>query len=281
MQTVFEIKQEIKKTLSSYYDKREIQSFIYIIFEYVLSYGKIDTEVKKEEKIDKDKCNNIFSIVNRLKEYEPIQYIIGETDFYDLVFKVNQSTLIPRQETEELVYLIINENTNKKISILDIGTGTACIAICLAKNLNMADVSAVDISEKAIETAKENAILNDVKVNIFKEDILNIKNKHKKYDIIVSNPPYIRNSEKSLMHSNVLNYEPHTALFVEDDDPLLFYRTIALFAQNQLKENGLIYFEINEAFGKETKEMLEELSFKNIKIIKDINERNRIVKAEI
>jgi len=280
MQTVFEIKQDIKNSLSSYYDKREIQSFIYIIFEYILSYGKIDTEVKKEEKIDEDICERIFSIVDRLKKFEPIQYIIGETDFYDLIFKVNKATLIPRQETEELVHLIIDENSNKDISILDVGTGTGCIAISLAKNLPLASLYAVDISDKAIETAKENAIINKTKVNFFKEDILNIKHKHNKYDIIVSNPPYIRNSEKSLMHANVLDYEPHTALFVDDNDPLIFYRTIALFAQEHLNENGLLYFEINEALGKEMKDMLSEYSFQNIEVIKDLNERDRIVKAQ-
>lgn len=280
MQTIYNIKQNIKSALSDIYDKREIQSFIYIIFEHVLNYSKIDTVLNKKEEIEDETCEIIYSIIKRLEKEEPIQYILGETEFYDLIFNVNESTLIPRGETEELVQLVINENIDRDISILDIGTGSGCIAISLAKNLERAKVSAVDISEKAIETAKENAEKNNVKVNFFLEDILNIKQKYENYDIIVSNPPYICNSEKKLMQNNVLDYEPHTALFVEDNDPLIFYRTIAIFALETLKEEGLLYFEINEALAKEMKEMLEEHSYKNIEIIKDINERNRIVKAQ-
>lgn len=280
MQTIYNIKQNIKNSLSGIYDKREIQSFIYIIFEHVLNYSKIDTVLNKKEEIDAEKCKIIYSIVERLEKEEPIQYILGETEFYDLIFNVNESTLIPRGETEELVQLIINENNDKEISILDVGTGSGCIAIPLAKNLQKAKVSALDISEKAIETAKRNAEKNNVEVNFFLEDILNIKHKHDNYDIIVSNPPYICNSEKSLMQNNVLDYEPHTALFVDDNDPLIFYRTIAIFAQKNLTKEGFLYFEINEALAKEMKEMLEKYSYKNIEIIKDINERDRIVKAQ-
>lgn len=280
MQTIYNIKQNIKNSLNDIYDKREIQSFIYIIFEHVLNYSKIDTVLNKKEEIDVEKCKIIYSIVERLEKEEPIQYILGETEFYDLIFNVNQSTLIPRGETEELVQLVINENNDKEISILDVGTGSGCIAISLAKNLEKAKVSALDISEKAIETAKNNAKKNNVKVNFFLEDILNIKHKYDNYDIIVSNPPYICNSEKSLMQNNVLDYEPHTALFVDDNDPLIFYRTIAIFAQKILTKEGFLYFEINEALGKEMKEMLEKYSYKNIEIIKDINERDRIVKAQ-
>jgi release factor glutamine methyltransferase len=281
MQTIYNIKQDIKNSLSSIYDKREIQSFIYIIFEYVLNYAKIDTVINKNKEIAEDKCEKIYSILERLKKEEPIQYILGETEFYDLTFNVNESTLIPRGETEELVQLVINENRDKKISILDIGTGSGCIAISIAKNLPLAKVSALDISEKAIETAKTNAERNEVEVNFFLEDILNRKHTHEKYDLIVSNPPYICNSEKTLMQTNVLDYEPHTALFVDDNNPLIFYKEIALFAKENLSDNGLLYFEINEALAKEMKEMLENYSYKNIEIIKDINDRDRIVKAQI
>jgi release factor glutamine methyltransferase len=281
MQTIYNIKQDIKNSLSSIYDKREIQSFIYIIFEYVLNYAKIDTVINKNKEIAEDKCEKIYSILERLKKEEPIQYILGETEFYDLTFNVNESTLIPRGETEELVQLVINENRDKKISILDIGTGSGCIAISIAKNLPLAKVSALDISEKAIETAKTNAERNEVEVNFFLEDILNRKHTHEKYDLIVSNPPYICNSEKTLMQTNVLDYEPHTALFVDDNNPLIFYKEIALFAKENLSDNGLLYFEINEALAKEMKEMLENYSYKNVKIIKDINDRDRIVKAQI
>jgi len=279
MQTVLEIKKEIKESLSSTFSKEEIKSLIYIIFEYVLRYGKIDTEVNKDVKIEDSDYKKILSIVERLSHNEPIQYIIGETVFYDLKFRVNKSTLIPRPETEELVHLIINEQKNKNIQILDIGTGSGCIAISLAKNLTSAVVSALDISHNAISTAKTNALDNNVNVNFFIQDILKAENLSNKYDVIVSNPPYIRNSEKVLMQRNVLDYEPHSALFVDDRDPLLFYRTISIFAQKHLNIDGILYFEINEALGKEMKEMLSDLNFNKIEIIKDLFEKDRIVKA--
>ena len=279
MQTVLEIKKEIKESLSSTFSKEEIKSLIYIIFEYVLRYGKIDTEVKKDVKIEDSDYKKILSIIERLSNNEPIQYIIGETVFYDLTFRVNKSTLIPRPETEELVHLIINEQKNKDIHILDIGTGSGCIAISLAKNLVSALVSALDISHNAISTAKTNALNNNVNVNFFIQDIFKVENLCNKYDVIVSNPPYIRNSEKVLMQKNVLDFEPHSALFVDDEDPLIFYRTISIFAKKHLNKNGILYFEINEALGKEMREMLSALNFNKIEIIKDLFDKDRIVKA--
>lgn len=279
MQTVLEIKKEIKEALSSTYSKEEIKSLIYIIFEYVLSYGKIDTEVNKDEKIEEADYKKITSIVKRLSKNEPIQYIVGETEFYNLIFKVNKSTLIPRPETEELVQLIINEQSCKNINILDIGTGSGCIAISLAKNIPTAKVSALDISEKAIDTAKLNALENNIHVNFFVQDILNASKTNDRYDVIVSNPPYIRASEKQFMEKNVLDYEPHTALFVDDNDPLIFYRKIALFAKDHLKGEGVLYFEINEALGKEMFQMLSKLNYNKIEIIKDLYDKDRIVKA--
>jgi len=279
MQTVLEIKKEIKESLSSTFSKEEIKSLIYIIFEYVLRYGKIDTEVNKDVKIEDSDYKKILSMVERLSKNEPIQYIIGETEFYDLTFKVNKYTLIPRPETEELVHLIINEQKNKDIHILDIGTGSGCIAISLAKNLVSALVSALDISHNAISTAKTNALNNNVNVNFFIQDIFKAENLCNKYDVIVSNPPYIRNSEKVLMQKNVLDFEPHSALFVDDEDPLIFYRTISIFAKKHLNKNGILYFEINEALGKEMREMLSALNFNKIEIIKDLFDKDRIVKA--
>lgn len=280
MQTILSLKQLIRKELSSIYSLGEINSFIYIIFEQVLSYKKIDTNINNKEIVNEESLKIIYKIVERLKNNEPIQYIFGETDFYDLEFKLNKDTLIPRPETEELVDLIIKENFDKNISILDIGTGSGCIAISLKKNLPLSKVSAIDISSNAISMAKENAKRYNLELNFIEDDILNPSKKYPIYDIIVSNPPYIRNSEKRLMLNNVLEYEPHRALFVEDLDPLIFYREIAILGKQHLSQNGIIYFEINENLSLETKNLLEDLGYNEISIIKDINDRDRIIKAK-
>lgn len=280
MQTILSLKQLIRKELSSIYSLGEINSFIYIIFEQVLSYKKIDTNINNKEIVNEESLKIIYKIVERLKNNEPIQYIFGETDFYDLEFKLNKDTLIPRPETEELVDLIIKENFDKNISILDIGTGSGCIAISLKKNLPISKVSAIDISSNAILMAEENAKRYNLELNFIEDNILNPSKKYPIYDIIVSNPPYIRNSEKRLMLNNVLEYEPHRALFVEDLDPLIFYREIAIFGKQHLSQNGVIYFEINENLSLETKNLLEDLGYNEISIIKDINDRDRIIKAK-
>lgn len=303
MKTISEIIKQINNQLSTLYDKKEIEGMVYLIFDHLLKYTKFDIHLRKDEEISTDTEKNINKIVEQLLEHKPIQYIIGQTEFYDLQFKVDSHTLIPRGETEELVDLIISENqdknsTNKELSsettpnildietgtapkILDIGTGTGCIAICLAKNLPSSKVSAIDISEGAIAMATKNAKANNVKVNFVLMDILNIpdNNPMGSFDIIVSNPPYVMDSEKKLMDDNVLRYEPHTALFVSDHNPLIFYKAIAEFAVSHLNTNGKLYFEINEALGKEMTDMLEELNFSNIEIIKDIHGKDRIAKA--
>ncbi len=281
MKTILDIIKEINIKLSSIYDKKEVESLIYLIFDYLLKYTKFDIHLKKEEKITEKIEKKIINIVNQLIEHKPIQYIIGSTEFYNLHFKVNEYTLIPRQETEELVDIIISENKGKNIEILDIGTGSGCIAISLASNLPNACVSAIDISEGALHIAKSNANTNNVYIQFSKLDILDkeIRGKMSKFDIIVSNPPYIMNSEKKLIKDNVLKYEPHTALFVSDVDPLIFYRNIASFSLMHLNKGGKIYFEINEALGKEMKEMMYNMGFSSICIIKDINNKDRILKA--
>ncbi len=281
MKTILDIIKEINIKLSSIYDKKEVESLIYLIFDYLLKYTKFDIHLKKEEKITEEKEKKIINIVNQLIKHKPIQYIIGSTEFYNLHFKVNEYTLIPRQETEELVDIIISENKGKNIDILDIGTGSGCIAISLASNLPNACVSAIDISEGALHIAKSNANTNNVYIQFSKLDILDkeIRGKMSKFDIIVSNPPYIMNSEKKFIKDNVLKYEPHTALFVSDVDPLIFYRNIASFSLMHLNKGGKIYFEINEALGKEMKEMMYNMGFSSICIIKDINNKDRILKA--
>ncbi len=280
-QTIKSIQDLFKEELKTIYPQREIEGIIYILLEHLLNYSKIDIQLNKNEKIEQNIFDQISSALQDLKKSLPIQYIIGETEFYDLTFKVNEHTLIPRQETEELVHAIINENKIVAPKILDIGTGSGCIPVVLAHSIVGANVSSVDISEGAIVIAKENATLNNVTIdfhhcNFLKWDEYSWK---KGYDIIVSNPPYVKESEKELMEENVLAYEPHTALFVDDEDPLIFYRRIAEFAQVHLKKGGKLYFEINEALGQEMIELQKSLGFSSIRLMKDLNGRDRMTSA--
>jgi release factor glutamine methyltransferase len=236
------------------------------------------SDILLDKKIEKVNNEEIISIINRINQSEPIQYILGETEFYGRKFKVNKNVLIPRPETEELVDLIIKENKKqKKIKVLDIGTGSGCIAITLAKELPEAEVCALDISKDALKTANENALMNNAKVDFSHADIIqNLKFKLQNLNIIVSNPPYVRESEKKQMHTNILEHEPFTALFVKDEDPLIFYKSIILFAKQHLVENGKCYFEINEKFGQETIALFAENNFSEIRIIKDLQNKDRI-----
>lgn len=278
-------KSEFIKALSSLYDEMEIESFFYIILEQFHNKKRIDLALQPKMEMDALQLLRWETVLSELKKEKPIQYILGETEFYGLRFRVNENTLIPRPETEELVELIISDNQITKntnsLTILDIGTGSGCIAISLAKNLSNAKVSAIDVSEKALEMAKKNAEINEVNVNFILADVLKLSTLQEKYDVIVSNPPYVRNLEKHEIKPNVLEFEPHLALFVEDDDALIFYRKIAELALKNVSENGKIYFEINQYLGKETVELLENLGFKNVKLIKDIYENDRMVSATI
>ncbi|UCH14288.1 MAG: peptide chain release factor N(5)-glutamine methyltransferase [Bacteroidales bacterium] len=279
--TVSNIVSKIKINLRDSYPDYEIQNFIYLIFEYLLNYTKIDIHNNGNKIISKKVEFQINKIINDLKKNKPIQYIFKKTEFYGLTFKVSPDTLIPRQETEELVAWIIKENIKKKCSILDIGTGCGCIAIVLARNLTSSTIEAIDISKKAINIAKTNARIHRASIKFFQYDILKYETKKlkNKYDIIVSNPPYIRESEKSAMPGNVLYYEPHKALFVPDDDPLIFYRAIAKFGLYNLKDKGILYLEINEALAQQVTEELAKHKYEKIKIGKDIRGKDRIVKA--
>lgn len=272
------------EALSTLYDEKEIESFFYIITEHLHQKKRIDIALNPNFIIDDATLQKWESILNDLKNQKPIQYIIGETHFYGLPFLVNSNTLIPRPETEELVDLIIKECNNTQfassnIKILDIGTGSGCIAISLAKNLPNAQVFALDVSQKAIEVAQKNAEINSVVVNFILADILEIEDIENTtaFDIIVSNPPYVRMVEKIEIKPNVLDYEPHLALFVEDNNALLFYRKIAQLAQKSLTENGKLFFEINQYLGKETVELLKENGFKEIVLKKDIYENDRML----
>lgn len=273
------------KELSPFYDAYEAESFFYLILEEKHKLRQIDLALNHELTFSESDFIVWNSLLKDLKKEIPIQYLLGKTHFYGLDFEVNENVLIPRPETEELVEWIINEHSKadrtKKIKILDIGTGSGCIAISLAKNIPNADVYAIDVSKKAIETAKRNALNNKVEVNFILQDILDTETLKCNFDIIVSNPPYVRNLEKQEIKKNVLDYEPHLALFVEDNDALIFYRKIAELAKKNLLENGQLYFEINQYLGKETKDLLENMHFKNIELRKDIYDNDRMISSKV
>ncbi len=273
--------QYIKKELTGLYPETEVQGFTRIVFEAVCGWDYTQQIMNKNEKLNKSDLQKIEKIVGRLKRFEPIQYILGETGFMDLKLKVNPSVLIPRPETEELIRWVIETKLVDKPRILDIGTGSGCIALALKSRIKNADVSGIDISEGALEIARLNAVQNSLEVDFFAANILNWSNLNwPVFHAIVSNPPYIRQKEKHEMAANVLEYEPENALFVPDDDPLVFYRTIAEFARKQLVGNGVLFFEINEFLGKEMKALLATLNFRNIKIKNDINGKERMVFCE-
>lgn len=285
-----ELKTHFQNELHSIYDKEEIDSFFFMITEKLYNIRRIDFSLNPDFKIEN--TSEWETIITDLKQEKPIQYILGEAWFYGLKFKVNENTLIPRSETEELVEWIIlslkSKVESQKLNILDIGTGTGCIPISLKYNLSEAEVFAIDVSDKALEIANQNAKENNVEINFIQTDILKVDDllslraesrSLTKFDVIVSNPPYVRNLEKEEIKKNVLNYEPHLALFVEDNDALLFYRKIAQLAKESLQPNGLLFFEINQYLGKETVELLEYLGFKNIKLRKDLKGNNRMIKA--
>lgn len=271
-----------RNQLISLYPLTEINSFLEIVLENELNFSKIDIIMKSDERISEQQANKIFDIINRLKQHEPIQYIIGKSQFYNLEYTVKKGVLIPRPETEELVNQIIKQNGSaNKLNILDIGTGSGCIAVSLKSNLPNSNVWAYDISETAMKIAKENAKLNNCDIHFVNQDILTSYNKIEdiKFDIIVSNPPYVRHKEAELMSKNVLNYEPHLALFVDNNNPLLFYKSIANYARLNLKISGRLYFEINEAFGSNVYNLLESLGYQNIELSKDLNGKDRFVSA--
>lgn len=271
----------ISESLKPYYPETEISSFSRLIICFVTGKSFSDFLTNRDKVLSEEQEQKIIHIVDRLKTYEPIQYILEETEFYGLPFYVNQNVLIPRPETEELVELIINENEGKEVSILDIGTGSGCIAVALAKYIQKANVSAWDFSQGALDIAQQNAENNKVVINFMKVDVLIGYPTDAKYDIIVSNPPYVLESEKKDMHANVLDYEPHKALFVPDNRALLFYERIADIAKEILNPGGKLYFEINQSKGQETVDMLEEKGFSEIILLQDISKHDRMVRAKL
>ena len=267
--------------LQTIQEDSEIESFFFILTEYLHHLKRIDVSLNPDFEVSVTDLEKWNTIISELKTEKPIQYITGEAWFYGYRFEVNENTLIPRPETEELVEWIVEstkqEAGSKKLNILDIGTGSGCIPISLKKEIPNAIVSAIDVSEKALEMARKNAVDNEVEVSFILQNILESESLIEKYDIIVSNPPYVRNLEKQEIKKNVLDYEPHLALFVEDTDALLFYRKIAQLALTSLTPNGKLFFEINQYLGKETVALLENLGFKNIELRKDFVGNDRMI----
>jgi release factor glutamine methyltransferase len=275
----------IKESLKDSYPPSEVSSIVRLIMERICHIPPYRFLSGDNTILPDSEKKRIREITEHLKQMEPIQYIIGIADFYSLEFEVNPAVLIPRPETEELVEHIIRDNDNKAVNILDIGTGSGCIAVTLARHLKQARVSAADISPEALSTARRNAERNGTDITFIRTDILRSEEAEAdipgQFDIIVSNPPYIKEEEKKDMERNVLDYEPHLALFVPDEDPLLFYRTIARFGKKKLNAGGRLYFEINAQCGAETAGMLCIEGYKQVELIKDLSGKDRILKAQL
>jgi release factor glutamine methyltransferase len=261
------------------YNRRESESIAFLILEFI-GYSRKDVLFRPDTETGTVKEEFICKAVDELKTSKPIQYILGETEFCGLKFRLNESVLIPRQETEELVQRIVRDNEKPGPVILDLGTGSGCIAVSLSKKIPLARVYATDISKQALQIAENNAELNNVKIITLCEDMLNPQRSMvQKFNIIVSNPPYVLNSEKTKMHANVLNFEPEIALYVRDDNPLEYYKAISVIARESLLSGGKLYVEINETLAYEVLELFRRKGFVNMEIIPDIHEKNRFVKA--
>ena len=273
------IVQIINERLGSYYPTGEAVAFTRIIATEILGISQTAYLLKDDVTLNAEQEALLYNAIERLKKHEPIQYILGYSHFCGLKFKVTPATLIPRPETSELVEWIAADNKGKTVDILDIGTGSGCIAVSLALMLPMSNVTAWDISPEALAVAAENSRSNGTEVTFEQVDILAHEPQDEQFDIIVSNPPYIKEIEKENMEHNVLDWEPHTALFVPDSDPLLFYRAITNNGLTLLKPGGTLYFEINRAHGAETAEMLANFGYKDIELRKDISNNDRMIKA--
>lgn len=277
--TLHELILEIKSVLVPMYGERETRWMVRDIFEDVNGYSAVDLVVRRDEEMSDFAIERVSKMLSRLSQGEPLQYILGYAHFCGNRFKVTPATLIPRPETQELVDRIIDENKSADLRVLDVGTGTGCIAITLARALRFSSVKAIDISQDALIVARENAQALKVDVDFRKEDALALKDDGTRYDIIVSNPPYIVDCERAGMNSNVLDYEPHLALFGPDDDPLRFYEAITRYASEALADNGKLYFEINPRYVEPMKVMLNKWGFAQVEVIRDISARDRFIKA--
>ena len=279
--TVKELKEQFRNELTGIFSPQEAVHMAWLIFNHLRGWSKTQMMLHEDTKLNDSEYKFIETALERLKNHEPVQYITGETEFFGLPFRVNTSVLIPRPETEELVEWILQEVlSSPSPRILDIGTGSGCIAVALASRLPQAGIEAWDVSADALEVARSNAENNGVLVQTQQVDILNAPQDLKgPYDIIVSNPPYVRNAEKVMIEPNVTDYEPHLALFVDDRDPLIFFRHIASFAWQALKPGGRLFFEINRDFGEATSRLLTSYGFENPEVKKDLSGNSRMVKV--
>ena len=276
-----------KTELVSIYDNDELYAIFELVCEHYLGYSKTDTRLNFNGNLNQSDVLKIYDTGKALKTGAPIQYIVGEADFYNLKFNVNSSTLIPRPETEELVDLIIKQfkqeaRNNQTLNILDIGTGSGCIPIILKKNIPNSKVAGIDISEQALEVAKSNAIKNNVDIEFIKLDILSQLITHNStFNTIVSNPPYVLNSEAKQMDSRVLEHEPHLALFVEDTDPIIFYKRIIDLCAKYLEERGYLFFELNPIYANDVKKYANDSKIFNFtEIMQDMSGKERFLKAQ-
>ncbi|MCF8371023.1 MAG: peptide chain release factor N(5)-glutamine methyltransferase [Bacteroidales bacterium] len=271
----------VKKELQTTYPDTEIRSFINLIFGHLFSYSPSQLYINQNQAVSTNNYEKLATITEGLKKYRPIQYLLGETEFYGLKFKIGPAVLIPRPETEELVQWIIESFRDGNPTILDIGTGSGCIAVSLAKFIQGSKVFALDVSTYALEIAQKNARLNKTTVSFYVDDILKPQTKINLplFDCIVSNPPYVKEQEKELMQKNVLDNEPHLALFVPDNDALVFYHAICNFAKQHLKKGGWLYFEINEQLGESAVELMQTKGFSNVELKKDLFDKDRMVRG--
>ncbi len=260
--------EQLRNGLAGVVEPHEAQAMIRVICEDVFNYDPVDVALRQESELPEFAQDKVADIIARLRRHEPLQYIVGSARFHGHKFKVTPAVLIPRPETEQLVDIIVDENTASDLRVLDMGTGSGCIAISLARALKFAQVEALDVSRDALAVARENAATLKAKVRFFESDMLSPQ-PPARYDIIVSNPPYICWSEREAMDRNVKDYEPGQALFVPDNDPLLFYKAIAPYAAQSLERGGRLYLEINQRFGNEVKRLLEDNGFDEVRIIED------------
>ncbi len=270
--------EQLKNGLAAVAEPQEAQAMIRIICEDIFNYDQVDVALRQDSELPEFAQQRITDIISRLQRHEPLQYIVGSARFHGHRFKVTPAVLIPRPETEQLVDLIVDENSASDLRVLDIGTGSGCIAISLARALKFAQVDALDVSRDALAVARENAAALKVRVNFFESDILSPQ-PAARYDIIVSNPPYVCWNERESIECNVKDYEPGQALFVPDNDPLLFYKAIAPYAAQSLEKGGRLYLEINQRFGQEVKKLLEENGLDEIRIIEDSYGNTRFAAA--
>ena len=278
--TIASLRNYLRDNLATLYPERELNAIIKILTLHISKKDNTFILTHPDHEISSYTWFKVNKIVDDLKKMRPLQYICGISEFFGLPFLVNEHTLIPRQETEELVDLIIRDNRDKTPVILDIGTGSGCIAISLALNIGNSQVSATDNSQAVIKVAAGNAKRNGVLINFIVDDILNPDTgKYGKYDLVVSNPPYITESEKEHMEKKVLDYEPHKALFVPDDDPLLFYRSVMELCTRVLLKDGYLYLEINETKGRDMRDLMLSYGYRDTELIKDINGKTRIIKG--